>query len=90
MPVGKEVKTQITGTMAAPHRHPSPRKGARKNAETQDKCSSTGNSRKHQSMSEGQNQARAQASPLPVHSEKEKRKKCLSVAQPCYGVRPKS
>lgn len=63
---------------------------ASQNAETQDKRSSTGNSEKHQSTSKGQNEARAQANPLPIRSVKEKRKKRLPVAQPCYGVGPRS
>lgn len=76
---------QTPGTVAVP----TPR-GPNQNAETQDKCSSTGNSKKHQSTSEGQNKAQAQANPLPTCSVKEKRKKCLTVVQPCYGVGPKS
>ena len=69
---------------------PSPIPGrAGKNAETQDRRSSAGNSKKHQSTLEGQSWARAQANPLLIRSAKEE-KEHLLLAQPCYRVGPRS
>lgn len=50
---------------------------AGKNAETQDRCSSAGNSKKYQSTPEGQNWAQAQANPCPFTPRK-KRRTCPS------------